>query len=249
LCDTVVFQMSKDAVPEKPDEQAQTESEKITDEFAIKHPLQHAWVLWYDGGAAKKITAQTWGDNLKKVYTFSTVEDFWSLWNNIKAAGDLPAGSNYHIFKIGVEPKWEDKANSHGGKWLATVKNNQRGTSLNQMWLGVVLAAIGCAFDYDEEVNGLVVSIRKGLDKIALWTKTGDKEEVCKRIGVQFREFLGLPSTITLGFQLHSDALASNSKNSITNKVKFFDPNILTQLCFREQSRQKRKHLMILKLI
>lgn len=56
----------------KEGEKAQSESEVTTDEFAIKHPLQHSWVLWYDG-SGKKTTQQTWGDNLKKVYTFSTV--------------------------------------------------------------------------------------------------------------------------------------------------------------------------------
>lgn len=62
----------------------------------------------------------------------------FSLWNNIKSAGELSAGSNYHIFKLGIEPKWEDKANLQGGKWLVTFKSGQRQTSLNQLWLSAV---------------------------------------------------------------------------------------------------------------
>jgi len=36
-----------------------------------------------------------WGDNLKKVYTFGTVEDFWSLWNNIKGASRLHIANSW----------------------------------------------------------------------------------------------------------------------------------------------------------
>jgi len=93
-------------------------------EFEIKHPLQFAWSWWYDNPGKSWKTNQNskWEDNLKKIYTFDTVEDFWCLWNNIKGANELPLNSNYHVFKDGIEPKWEDAVNKNGGKWIIQKK-------------------------------------------------------------------------------------------------------------------------------
>lgn len=41
-----------------------------------KHPLQHEWTLHYDL-QTRRPTEGNWNSNLKKVYTFGTVEDFW----------------------------------------------------------------------------------------------------------------------------------------------------------------------------
>ena len=46
-------------------------------DFAKKHPLEYKWTLWFDnpkGGGQKQ---STWGQTLRAVYTFDTVEDFW----------------------------------------------------------------------------------------------------------------------------------------------------------------------------
>ena len=46
-------------------------------DFAKKHPLECKWTLWFDnpkGGGQKQ---STWGQTLRAVYTFDTVEDFW----------------------------------------------------------------------------------------------------------------------------------------------------------------------------
>ena len=41
-----------------------------------KHPLENKWTLWFDN--PKGSTRQTaWGQTLRAVYTFDTVEDFW----------------------------------------------------------------------------------------------------------------------------------------------------------------------------
>jgi hypothetical protein len=39
--------------------------------FAIKHPLQNRWTLWYDNPGKK--SAESWEANLKKIVTFDTV--------------------------------------------------------------------------------------------------------------------------------------------------------------------------------
>lgn len=52
-----------------------------------------------------------------QVATFDMVEDFWGIFNNIRPPSRLNPGSNYHLFKVGIEPMWEHPANMNGGKW------------------------------------------------------------------------------------------------------------------------------------
>lgn len=55
----------------------------MADEAApSSHPLEHKWTLWFDnqksGGAGSgKMSAAAWGQTLRSVYSFDTVEDFW----------------------------------------------------------------------------------------------------------------------------------------------------------------------------
>eukprot|EP01123_Difflugia_compressa_P012101 TRINITY_DN505_c0_g1_i3.p1 TRINITY_DN505_c0_g1~~TRINITY_DN505_c0_g1_i3.p1 ORF type:complete len:217 (-),score=41.31 TRINITY_DN505_c0_g1_i3:41-691(-) len=165
-------------------------------EFDTKHPLQYSWSWWYDNGDTK---TASYGSNLKKIYTFSTVEDFWCLWNNIKSASELSLGSNYHVFKEGIRPLWEDPANSAGGRWIIQLKNPQ----LNQLWMYTVLACIGNVFEDEEEVCGIVVSIRNRGHKVALWTKTTNEERMM-RIGQHLKKILGWQDKIE--YQVHSCA-------------------------------------------
>jgi translation initiation factor 4E len=45
-------------------------------DFAVKHPLHHAWTFWYDTPGKKK-NQQSWGKSLKELITVTSVEDFW----------------------------------------------------------------------------------------------------------------------------------------------------------------------------
>lgn len=49
----------------------------------------------------------------------------------------MPPGSDYHLFKQGIEPKWEDSANAKGGKWVFNFKRGQRET-ISDHWLHTV---------------------------------------------------------------------------------------------------------------
>lgn len=53
----------------------------MTDDAPTSHPLEHKWTLWFDnqksGGAGSgKMSAAAWGQTLRSVYSFDTVEDF-----------------------------------------------------------------------------------------------------------------------------------------------------------------------------
>jgi len=46
-----------------------------------------------------------------------------------------------------------------------------------------MLACIGEAFEYENEVCGAVVSVRKAFFRIALWTRSSDNQDMALSIG------------------------------------------------------------------
>ena len=145
-------------------------------EPATKHQLQNSWVLWFDN-PVKRLGAKDWSQNLKKVATFDMVEDFWGIFNNIRPPSRLNAGSNYHLFKVGIEPMWEHAANKNGGKWTYSIPKKDGKKTIDDMLLYTILAMIGENFDAGHELCGAVISLRKGGDRVAVWTKTAEDEK------------------------------------------------------------------------
>uniref|UniRef100_A0A0C9S883 eIF-4F 25 kDa subunit n=1 Tax=Wollemia nobilis TaxID=56998 RepID=A0A0C9S883_9CONI len=165
------------------------------------HPLEHSWTFWFDNPQGKsKQTA--WGSSLRPVYTFGTVEDFWCLYNNILQPSRLVPGSDFHCFKDGIEPKWEDPKCANGGKW--TVSNTRGKPIIDTLWLHTVLAMIGEQFDEGDDICGAVVSVRARQEKLALWTKNAADEDAQMSIGIQWKEFLDYNEKI--GYVFHDDA-------------------------------------------
>ncbi|GMI46159.1 hypothetical protein TrCOL_g10692 [Triparma columacea] len=176
-----------------------------------KQKLHNDWTLFFDNPRAQK-EGETWLQNLKPCSTFDTVEDFWSLFNNVLPASRLGPGCNYHLFKKGVMPMWEDKKNEHGGKWIITIpKQDRQKGKVDEWWLYTVLAMIGETMDESGlEVCGAVVSIRKSQDRIALWVK-GVEEKECIKVGTRWKVALEVSDRTTLKFQSHRDAAKNNS--------------------------------------
>ncbi|KAL0266456.1 UNVERIFIED_CONTAM: hypothetical protein PYX00_008986 [Menopon gallinae] len=178
------------------------------EDFLIKHPLQNSWTFWYFEADKTK----HWEDNQREIFSFDTIEDFWSLYNHIKTASELKPGCDYSLFKKGVRPMWEDEANKKGGRWLFCIEKKQRSPDVDKYWLEVILCMIGEAFDaYSDDVCGAVISIRPRKDKIGLWISDSDQSESVLEIGRKLRERLKIPPNIQLGYQAHADSEKSGS--------------------------------------
>lgn len=119
---------------------AETQQLNRQTEAALKkHPLEHPWTFWFDNPNGKQKQA-TWGSSIRAVYTFSTVEDFWCLYNNVLQPSKLGTGTDFHCFKAGIEPKWEDPKCTNGGKWTASPPRGTVGKgALDIFWLHTVL--------------------------------------------------------------------------------------------------------------
>lgn len=60
-----------------------------------------------------------------------------SLYNNIKPPSWLGAGTDFHLFKKGIQPKWEDPQCVSGGKWTIWVPRGGGNSKqlLDKFWL------------------------------------------------------------------------------------------------------------------
>ncbi|KIX93814.1 uncharacterized protein Z520_10439 [Fonsecaea multimorphosa CBS 102226] len=186
--------------------------------FNVKHPLLNTWSLWFTKPPSSK--GDNWNDLLKEVITFDTVEEFWGVYNNITATSDLAVKSDYHLFKRGVRPEWEDPQNKHGGKWSYTFKD-KKVVNIDELWLHTQLAAIGETLedDGDNEIMGVVVNVRKSFYRIGLWTRTTGKaggKDTLMKIGARFKQVLQIPDNDQLEFSGHTDAAHAGSTRAKT---------------------------------
>ncbi|XP_061747704.1 eukaryotic translation initiation factor 4E-1A isoform X1 [Nerophis ophidion] len=208
------------SVTAESEEETNETNEKTVENVAspesyVKHPLQNRWALWF----FKNDKSKTWQANLGLISKFDSVEDFWALYNHIQLSSNLTSGCDYSLFKDDIEPMWEDERNRRGGRWLITLSKQQRKSDLDRFWLETLLCLVGEAFDdHSDDVCGAVINVRAKGDKIAIWTTNYENKEAITHIGRVYKERLGIPPKVVIGYQSHADTA---TKSGSTTKKKF----------------------------
>ncbi|XP_050342958.1 eukaryotic translation initiation factor 4E1-like [Nymphalis io] len=165
-------------------------SEKNNDIIkGIKHPLHNSWSFWMYTNKNK-----VWEENLVKLTTFDTVEDYWSLYHHMKCPTELEQGQEYAVFKNDIRPMWEDQANRSGGRWIINFEGRQN-LDIDALWLYVVLLLIGENFQNSYVICGTVVSIRQK-SKIGIWISDSKNKKAVVEIGRKLKDNLGLKGRI-----------------------------------------------------
>ena len=114
--------------------------------------------------------------------------------------------SDYHFFKEGIRPVWEDDENKHGGKWTVRLK---KGVA-DRYWEDLLLAMIGDQFaEASEEVCGAVVSVRSGEDVFSIWTKNDGGRNV--KIRETVKRVLALPSDTSVQWRSHDESITQRN--------------------------------------
>ena len=138
---------------------------------------------------------------------FDTVESFCRYFNWLKPPSKLEKNSNYHLFKTGIKPMWEDDANANGGKWVLTMKNNP--TLLDRSWSWLAMALVGEELEDGDEICGAVVSLRTKVDRIQVWTRSKDDVERLNGIGKRLVKLLDVSEADGIGLEFQVNALCS----------------------------------------
>ncbi|KAG6609244.1 eukaryotic initiation factor 4e [Phytophthora cinnamomi] len=178
------------------------------DKGAAETPIQNMYSFWYiKRSTGNKAVSESYEKSIKGLGDFKTVQDFWKIYNHLVRPNDLPNTMDYHLFKTGIKPMWEDPANRRGGKWMVRLRKG----IASRYWEDLVLAIIGEQFDVGNEICGAVISIRYNEDIISLWNRNADNNEACYRIRDTMRKVLNLPQFVALEYKRHDTSLSDNS--------------------------------------
>lgn len=69
-----------------------------------------------------------------------------STLNNVCKINHLAPNSNFHLFKQGIRPEWEDPANAEGGKYGIQFPRSKTGDAINDYWMNLVSYTMTCIF-------------------------------------------------------------------------------------------------------
>ncbi|XP_047055977.1 uncharacterized protein LOC124662139 [Lolium rigidum] len=151
--------------------------------------LEHGWAFWL---VSPQVEARRQVASERTVYTFSTVDEFWSLYNNILHPSKLGVGADLYCLKDKIEPKLEDPICANGGKWTIRCGKEKSDT----LWVHTLLPLIGGRFEYGDDICGAVLSVRGTQDMIAVWTKDSANDPAQKIISNQWKEFMDYKDSI-----------------------------------------------------
>jgi len=193
----------RESVGDQTEGEAATEALSQTGHSVSEHPLRNSWILYYRPPANK---FSDYEKSTTKVATISTVEGFWTVYSHLRRPSALPTVSDYHIFKDGIRPVWEDEANKRGGKWIVRLK---KGVA-DRYWEDLLLAIIGDQFlEAGDEVCGAVLSVRSGEDVLSIWTKIDGGRNI--KIRETIKRILSFPADTNIIWKSHDDSIAQRS--------------------------------------
>jgi translation initiation factor 4E len=153
--------------------------------------LKSTWVVWYRPPTAKNVDYEK---SIQSISRFGTAQEFWKVYSHLKRPSSLPSVSDYHVFKQGIRPVWEDNENKKGGKWIMRLK---KGVA-DRYWEDLLLALVGDQFmDAGDEFCGFVLSVRSGEDVFSIWTKSDGVKNI--KIRDTIKRVLKLPEGTNIG--------------------------------------------------
>jgi translation initiation factor 4E len=149
---------------EAKDEDVSTSSTPSVDTLTPA-PLRYSWVVWYRPPTSKN---SDYEKSIQPLCRMETVNHFWTIYTHMKRPSQLLTVSDYHFFREGIRPVWEDDANKKGGKWIMRLKKGV----CDRYWEDLLMAMVGDQFnEASDEVCGAVLSVRAQEDVLSIWTK------------------------------------------------------------------------------
>jgi len=149
--------------------------------------------------------SQGYASSINKIGAFDSVQGFFGIYDHLVKPADLGNDSHvtdYHLFREGITPTWEDPHNKRGGKWIIRLRKVENLASL--YFEELLLALIGEQFgDVGVHVCGVVVSVRQHEDIIAVWNSDAEDKDATNKIRDVIKSALDLPNFITLEYKRH----------------------------------------------
>ena len=154
------------------------------------HRLKSVWTFSYciPPRDSQNKTEQ-WERYLHHFSDFMSFEDFYGILNTLDKPATLPVSCRYYVFRKGIKPIWEDKANEDGFIFSVEYeigtpksKGKAKGKDFSELaeekWTDLTLSVLAGDFPNVDKINGIEFFHRKSGFRVALWTKRmNDNEE------------------------------------------------------------------------
>jgi len=161
-------------------------------------PLEKSWAYWFSVSDSSK-KATDYGDAIKYLGAFGSIEEFWQYYSHLKKPDDVPVNTEYHVFQEGIKPMWEDEANKNGARWILRIKKG----AASLFWEELLLGVVGEQFDVDNEICGVAVSIRNSEDIFSIWIRSGQDLAVKNSVKETLKKIWRLPDSVYLEYKEH----------------------------------------------
>ena len=95
----------------------------------------------------KETDAQGYQNAVQKIGSFDSVEGFFGIYDHLVKPHSLTSETHvtdYHLFREGISPTWEDPKNRNGGKWIVRLRKVEGLASL--YWEDLIMALVGEQF-------------------------------------------------------------------------------------------------------
>ena len=165
-----------------------------------------SWSVW----TASTARGADW--EMKEIFSFSNVAEFWSHFNAMKTPSEC-ANVEVAIFRSKVTPDWEQEPCSLGGRWSARLDRVGSNEALDQAWLNLVLAIVGGTLG---SVLGVAYSGKGQHSKrVSVWLDSNEKESVLQ-VGNAVKDQLRNDVTDKdIGEMLFHDFVSGNKAHAV----------------------------------
>jgi hypothetical protein len=131
--------------------------------LTLETKLPREWCLWYH---QDKDNWKICG--FKNIYTISTINDFWQLYNNWDKLGSINQ-KHYFLMQKDISPIWEDEKNKNGGCWSYKVHENQAQELWDDLSTYLVTEKLSSK---QNDITGLSICLKKNnYSVVKIWNR------------------------------------------------------------------------------
>lgn len=164
-------------------------------------PLQHKWTWAFKPTIVyKQQTAEDWMADFRSItpQPFTTVEEFWAIYNQMHTLHELDFGNIYAIFRDNIAPVWEHPQNENGYSIVLYANKSNSNDYTDKLYQKSILVLIGNAAPFSAHLNGCTLERKTGGNKIVFWMNStpntnSEKLETVKQI----LQFINIPKSET----------------------------------------------------
>ena len=182
------------------------------------HHLSIKWGMWYRYISPSKLTilAETSPDKTEThgmsfLSYLNTVEDFWSIYRDMRKPYELHCGDCLQVFPDGEDPFSYNDIHINGGKCSFIITND---LLINEIWERLLLATVGGQLESlckstesvtQRFLSGVVLGKRKSGARLGVWViSEGADLKKLRLLARSVRRLCRISRKVPIEYQLHA---------------------------------------------